>query len=175
MTNAEILIAVSTIIGPIAAVQIQKYLESWRSKRDARYLIFRTLMANRATGLSVESVQALNAIPIEFYGNKKINDKWEELFDHLTKSSTNPEIWIEKRNSLLNDLLLLIGKSLKYDFNIAQISKIYHPNIHTNIEQEQHEIRKNALRVLKGEQSLSLAIKEIPTSDKIATLQTATQ
>lgn len=175
MTNAEIVIAAATLLGPIAAVQIQKWLESWRGARERRLSVFRTLMATRATNLSPEHVQALNAIPIEFYGKKKILDKWEEYYDHLGNKALAPDLWENKRLDLFVQLMGLIAVLLGYKFNVSDVKKIYHPAGHTNIENEQHEIRANMLGVLKGEQSLSLAIKEFPVSEDAVKLQSSVQ
>ena len=63
MTWAEIVIAFATVSGPIFAIQIQKYLESWREIRARRLQVFRILMATRATIVAPEHVHALNSIP----------------------------------------------------------------------------------------------------------------
>ena len=50
-------------------------------------MIFRTLMATRATRLSAEHVQALNGIELTFYGGgkkeKKVLEAWKAYHDHL--------------------------------------------------------------------------------------------
>uniref|UniRef100_UPI002AA29EDF DUF6680 family protein n=2 Tax=Serratia TaxID=613 RepID=UPI002AA29EDF len=58
----------AVILGPIFAVQVQKYLEQFREKKQRRLNIFRSLMSTRAERLNREHVQALNMIDIEFYG-----------------------------------------------------------------------------------------------------------
>lgn len=175
MTNAEMLIAAATITGPIAAVQIQKWLEGWRGVRERRLWVFKTLMATRVTNLSLEHVQAINSIPIEFYGKKKIVDKWEEYYDHLGIKDAPADLWASKRFDLFVELVTLIAVSLGYKFNSSEIKRIYHPMLHTNMENEQHEIRQNILRIVKGEQSLNLAIKELPVSEDAAQLQALVQ
>lgn len=175
MTNAEIVIAAATLIGPIAAVQIQKWLEIWRGTRERRLLVFRTLMATRATNLSPDHVQALNSIPIEFYGQRKILDKWSEYYDHLNTDSISTEIWMNKRIDLFLEMMSHIAENLGYKFNVSEVRKIYHPAGHTTIEIEQNEIRQRTLRLLRGEQSLNLAIKELPVSEKATKLQASVQ
>lgn len=175
MTNAEIVIAAATLLGPISAVQIQKWLETWRGVRERRLLVFKTLMATRVTNLSPEHVQALNSIPIEFYGKKKILDKWEEYYDHLGDKSIAPELWGTKRIELFVQLMGLISVSLGYKFNVSEVKKIYHPTGHANIENEQHEIREHVLRLLRGEQALNLAIKEFPVSEDAIRQQESVQ
>ena len=66
----DVAIVFATIVGPVLAVQAQKWLERSRAIRDRRMRIFRVLMSTRAARLSANHVEALNAISIEFYGSK---------------------------------------------------------------------------------------------------------
>jgi hypothetical protein len=78
---ADAAIVFATIAGPVLAVQAQKWLEKSRAINDRRNQIFRVLMATRAAMLSPGFVEALNAVPVEFYGTrgklKQINEKWK--------------------------------------------------------------------------------------------------
>jgi hypothetical protein len=59
-------IVVATVMGPILAVQAQKYLERHQDRRKAKDTIFRVLMSTRASRLSAQHVQALNGIEMAF-------------------------------------------------------------------------------------------------------------
>jgi hypothetical protein len=56
----------ATILGPILAVQAQKWVEIIRERRGRKLWIFHTLMATRAARTSTEHVQALNMIDLIF-------------------------------------------------------------------------------------------------------------
>jgi hypothetical protein len=86
----EIAIMFATVMGPILAVQAQKIIERHREKRHRQIWIFRTLMATRAAALSAGHVEALNAVPIEFYRTKKIVDSWKEYLDYLSQQQVRP-------------------------------------------------------------------------------------
>lgn len=73
-------IAGCTLLGPVLAVQAQKWVEGFREQRARRLTIFRRLMATRAQNLNPAHVEALNAVPIDFYKDKKVMDAWEEYF-----------------------------------------------------------------------------------------------
>jgi hypothetical protein len=85
----ELAIVFATLLGPVLAVQAQKWIERAREKTQRKIAIFRTLMATRATFLSPAHVEALNAIPIEFYGNKK-NHRPVERISRLSISIRHP-------------------------------------------------------------------------------------
>ena len=74
MTISDWLVILAIIIAPILAVQVQKIIESRRSKRERKLQVFKALMATRATPLSPIHVEALNMIDIEFYDDKMLGN-----------------------------------------------------------------------------------------------------
>jgi hypothetical protein len=65
------LIIVATLVGPIVAVQVTRHLDKQKETRDRKLIIFKTLMATRQYNLSMEHVQSLNSIDLEFSSKKK--------------------------------------------------------------------------------------------------------
>jgi hypothetical protein len=161
----DIAIVFATLLGPVLAVQAQKYLERDREIKQRRAWIFRTLMATRATSLSPAHVEALNAIPIEFYGHDKklkaIIDKWKAYLDHLGQKSMAMEVWGPKRHELFIDLLHEMAGFLGYEFNRVEISnEIYSPEGHAKIETDQELIRRGLAQLLSGQFALPVVVKE---------------
>jgi Family of unknown function (DUF6680) len=167
----EWLIAGCTLAGPVLAVQAQKWIEGFREKNARRLTIFRTLMATRATNLSPAHVEALNAVPIDFYKDKRVMDAWEEYFMHLTTEPANNPTWGTKRIDLFVKLLALIGAKVGYDFNVAQMNRIYFPKAHGELDADQETVRKGVVALLKGDISLPIEIKAAPASPETAALQ----
>ncbi len=170
---SDYLIAACALLGPILAVQAQKWLEGLRAKRDRRLAIFQTLMATRATNLSSRHVEALNAVPIDFYKDKKVMDAWEEYFAHLTNAPADNPTWGPKRLDLFVKLLAVIGSRVGYDFNVAQMNRIYFPAAHGELENDQDFIRKGIVALLRGNIQLPMAVKELPASPEILDAQKA--
>lgn len=170
----DIAIVIAAILGPVLAVQAQKWLERSRDVKERRLAIFRTLMATRAAVLYPDHVQALNAIPVEFYGTKsklkEINDAWKLFLDHHATDTTT-EVWFQKRTDLFMDLLYLISQFLGYGFNRAQLERdIYSPRAHGELETEQMIIRKGVVQLFNGEAALPMAVKEFPATADDETL-----
>lgn len=166
---SDIAIVAATLLGPVLAVQAQKWLERARAIADRRNHIFRVLMATRAAVLSPSHVEALNAIPVEFYGKsdklKCINDAWKLFLDHHAQNLNATEAWMQKRTDLFLDLLHLISNFLGYRFNRAQLaSDIYNPVAHGQLESEQTLIRRGLAKLLSGETVLPMAVKEFPAT-----------
>lgn len=166
------IIAGCTLLGPVLAVQAQKWVESFREKRARRLTIFRTLMATRAQNLSAAHVEALNAVPIDFYKDKKVMDAWEEYFMHLssTQIDTDPT-WGPRRVDLFVRLLAVIGSRVDYQFNVAEMNRIYFPNAHSDLDEQQNFVRKAVVELLKGDISLPVVIKSAPSSPEAVALQ----
>lgn len=132
-------IASCTLAGPVLAVQAQKWIEGFREKQSRRLTIFRTLMATRALTLNPVHVEALNAVPIDFYKDKKVMDAWEEYFMHLTTSlSAHDPTWGPKRIDLFVKLLAAISSKVGYQFNVAEMNRIYFPNAHGELDEQQN-------------------------------------
>ncbi len=174
----DIAIVLATIVGPIAAIQIQKWLER-RGEANARRLqIFRVLMATRAVTLSPGHVEALNAIPIEFYGPtipklKSITDDWRTYQDHLDRKDLTPELWAEKRRELLTNLLFNMSQYLGYKFSRSEIERVYYPTGHGEMEIEQSVIRKGMAKLFTGEFSLPMEVTGFPVDDEALMAQKA--
>jgi hypothetical protein len=170
---SDVVIATCTLLGPVLAVQAQKWVERFREKQQRRLTIFRTLMATRALNLSPQHVEAINSVPIDFYQDKSVIDAWEEYFDHLSRSGEGDAVWGQKRVDLFVKLLAAIAKKVGYNFNVAEMNRIYFPRAHGMIEEDANIIRKGAAAMFKGEFALPLAIKTVPTSQEAADLQSA--
>lgn len=164
-------IVLATILGPIFAVQVQKWLEKWRAIRERRFWIFRSLMATRAANLNPLHVEALNAIPIDFYGRKPIIDIWEEYFAHLSNKEMAKDVWAGKRLDIFIRLLAAIGKDLKYTFNVAELHRIYFPEGHGNLEADQLAITRGLALLLSGQQPLKMSVESFPQPSADAAAQ----
>ena len=170
MTKTESLTILALIIGPILAVQIQKFIE-WRGEQKKRKkLTFFTLMATRAAKLSPQHVEALNRIDIDFYDNDKVKQSWKTLldnFEHCPQDvndlnySTLIKQWSDKSEDLLIDLLYEMAISLNYKFDKVHLKrKVYMPKGHVDFENENVEMRKAILGILRGNNSIPIKVIE---------------
>lgn len=153
---------VAIIVAPIIALRVQRQLDEAREAQGRRLWIFKTLMTYRATRLNPLFVQALNMIDIEFTAKpeKEVRDKWKELADHYDEwgrrsreqqnyDNTND---LTRAADLLAELLVKMGASLGYEFDKVYIKKgCYYPEGLSNIEQEQHALRRATLNLLSGQ------------------------
>jgi len=160
---------IGAVVGPIAAIQVQKWLERRQRNRDRREWVFHTLMATRAARTSPDHVQALNMIDLAFYGPKvgrsfrhsekdqEVLDAWKEYIDSLgenvsvlTDDARNRR-W-ERRDELFFDLLEIMATALRYRFDRVILKKHgYIPTAHGTLEQQQEEFRRGMLSLLAGD------------------------
>ena len=160
MDWSAVAIVIATVMGPILAVQAQKYLERHRDQKRAKDTIFRVLMATRATRLAGEHVQALNGIELAFYGGgrkeKRVLEAWTAYHDHLnTKFGKEAASeWGIRQADLFIDLLHVMAVSLRYDFDKTHIKNSwYSPEAHGTIEQELNIIRGALAEIVTGRRS----------------------
>lgn len=142
----------AVLLAPFLAVFAQKQIEIWRSDRERKLSIFKSLMATRGATLSPQHVQALNMIDLEFSGKdakeREVKSAWKEYLDHLAQLPSDPEqrekvidAWVERKNDYLTDLLQVMGKHLGYNFDKVHIKRgFYTPEGHARRELDQNEI-----------------------------------
>jgi len=164
ITASDWMIAIATFLSPFLALQMQRLLDNRRAKKDRQLNVFRTLMATRATNLNSEHVAAVNAVPIDFYGNKDILDKWQEYYAHLSRQDMSVEAWALRRVDLMNGMLSSIGRYLKYKFSAAEIQKIYHPKGHVEIEAAQTTVLNKLASFLAGETAVKMEVTKLPST-----------
>ena len=177
---ADLAIIFATLLGPVLAVQAQKYLESRRAIEERRHKIFGLLMTTRAAQLSPAHVDAFNAIPVEFYGTsgrlKEINDAWKLYLDHHSITGPATEPWLQKRLDLFVELLFQISRQLGYSYSKAQLQNdIYSPVAHGELENDQTLIRKGLAKLLSGELVLPMAVREFPATADEVTIRNQTE
>lgn len=159
------------IIGPILAVQAQKFLEAVRYKKQRRLNLFHTLMSTRATRVSNEHVGALNMIDIEFYGRKifghrfqtptekSITNAWKNYNDQLNTPYAPEQLamWADKGDVLFTTLLYKMSNALGYDFDEVQLKRdCYRPIAHGNLDEEQHKLRTALIEVMEGRKPIPI-------------------
>ncbi|MPT47110.1 MAG: hypothetical protein E2598_01665 [Sphingobium sp.] len=167
---SDVAIIIATLAGPVLAVQAQKWLEKSRAINDRRNHIFRVLMATRAARLSPGHVEALNAIPVEFYGRSKklkpIVDDWHTYLDTLeNKGNLEGQVLAVARQNAFMDMLHKISIFLGYSFNRSELEKdVYYPEGHKVIEDDQELIRRGFAAMFKEELAIPMAVKEFPAT-----------
>ena len=180
MTGIELtIVALSTIAGPILAVQAQKWIERATERRRAQLQVFYWLMATRATRLANEHVQALNRIELEFRGRsakeKTVRDAWRLYADNLNQGGGNTDAsitaWLSRGDTLFNDLMFAMSTALGFKFDRVQLSRgVYYPRGHGEIEERHRRILLSLERVLGGD-AIPMKITEAPGSQETAKLQ----
>jgi hypothetical protein len=175
MTTFDWISIFAIVLGPILAVQAQKFLERIRERKDRREAIFKTLMATRGAQLSLQHVEALNRIDLEFPKTgkfRKVNDAWQQYFDHLADheyGKDNQTRWTERQSELLTELLKTMGESINYNFTRVEIKRnIYSPTGHYQLEDENRRIREALLKIFEGQQRFPVElISSEPTEEQV--------
>ena len=176
MTINNWLTIIAIIIAPIAAVQVQKFLDIRRERRARKMQVFKTLMTTRATPLSPYHVESLNMIDIEFYDNKKITEAWKLLldnFENYPKDTQDPNYQTklnscsEKSKELLTNLLYEVAVSLGYSFDKVHLMRgAYIPKGHADIELDQEFIRRSLVGVFLGKLPIPIKVINVEKTDK---------
>ncbi|MBU3636081.1 DUF6680 family protein [Polynucleobacter sp. es-MAR-4] len=175
MTGGDWAIVFATLMGPVLAVQAQKWIEALRKTSEAKDLIFKSLMATRGARLSPEHVRALNMIDLTFYGKsaarrtkmeQNVLDAWREYLDHLYEPFPQDDAKIKvvqaHREELITNLLSAIASERGFKFDRVQLKKgSYMPIGFEEQDRNQKALLESAVKVFKGERAL-LVINKTP-------------
>lgn len=148
MTVSDWLLISSTLLGPILAVQAQKWVERATESRRRRRWIFDTIMSNRATRLADENIRALNAIDLEYRPrlfpsgkDRAVVSAWRSLFGELTQGlrDAGPDpnaaainAWNERCREHYVRLEGAMSAALGFDFTDEELRRgIYYPQAHS--------------------------------------------
>lgn len=91
------LVVIATLLSPLIAVQVTKWLDRRTQSREEQVRIFKTLMATRAANLDPRHVESLNVIDVVFHAGDKqqieIRRLWKQYLDHLNDRAYPRDSW----------------------------------------------------------------------------------
>lgn len=190
MSTASILTVLAIFLGPIAAVIITRIIDNKRSADHRKMDIFRTLMRTRRQPTSIQHVEALNLIEIEFSGCNRVIDSFSKLFEHFDtqharlsteevgdgmdqSEASHRNILFDtrianERQKLLAKLLHAIATERKIKIEQLEILEGgYAPQVWANIELEQTIIRKYMTDLYQGRGHIPVyVVNDPPASDR---------
>jgi hypothetical protein len=184
ITIADWLIILATLLSPLIAVQVQKWIERATERRDAQLQVFYDLMATRATRVAPKHVEALNKIDLEFRSKgrpkeREVLNRWRIYADHLNiqVDEENEAVitqWHIQRDELFTDLLEALAAALGYPFNRVELRRgIYYPRAHSQAEIRKEIFEREIVRLLTGNSSLNMRVTDIPPNEEGLKLQLA--
>lgn len=166
-TIPEIITILAILVGPIAAVQVDRYLAKARDAKRRKEDVFKTLMITRAQSINFEHVKALNAIDLEFDGRKRsekgVIDAWKKYLDHLGDKPYPADHWNAERIKRLIKMLHEMACALDYEIDETHIKNgIYSPEGHVALENDQFEALKGWIDVLNGNRAVPIRVVNMP-------------
>jgi hypothetical protein len=179
MNVSDWMLITATILGPILAVQAQKWIERATESRRRRRWIFDTIMSNRATRLADENIRALNAIDLEYRPgiipskkDRAVVSAWRSLFGELTQGLRNagpdadaPTVnaWDDRCRELYVRLESAMSAALGFKFTDEELRRgIYYPRGHVEREATQTAILQNLKKLLAGETAINTKVIVTP-------------
>jgi hypothetical protein len=166
------------VIGPIAAVQVQKAIERATEEKRERFSIFKTLMRTRGNIISRDHVDALNTISLVFTKKNErdaeVRRKWEIYLNRLllpypVNASEAIQLDFGKANiRCLTELLMALAKALGYKFDEEDINRVYAPIGHGKEAAQIPAIRERLLEIVDGKRVLNTHAAIFPGNPEIS-------
>jgi len=151
-------VVIATLLGPVLAVLVTRYVDDVRRQRDRRTDIFRALMGSRRAILSPDRVKALNMVEIEFHGIAPVEQAHRRVMENINLLHPLPDNWSENQRKLITKLLSEMATFLGY--KLEQLDVLdggYYPQGYVDIELEQQAVRQALVEVLSGKRPLLIS------------------
>jgi hypothetical protein len=159
MGAKDAILALATFFGPILSalmvIYITRHIDADRHKTERKSEIFYHLAKTRNFRLHADHVVSLNLVPVVFADNDFVMKNFKNYIEHLYKQvpidQQEGQRFEEARDVLFGKLLVSIGRSLGMDFAADEMRYFgYMPNGWAETENEQGQVRKLLINVLRG-------------------------
>ncbi|GGF42724.1 DUF6680 family protein [Mameliella alba] len=132
----------------ILSETLRREAEQDSEQKRLKLFVFTTIMQERASVFSAESVRALNLIDVVFNDSEPVREAWAELYNAFNARNASPFDHDSKLRALLKVMSedIGLGSKLKTD----DLGRVYFPNSLAEEHEVQHLERKAALQRLKG-------------------------
>lgn len=164
VTISDWLIVLSTLLSPLIAVQVQKWIELGRESKNRKRRVFEMLMGTRRDVLSFDHKRALNMIDYVFVNDKPVINAWHNYFDSLSIIATdeNSKEVLATRQRLFIEMLRQMSNLSGYKFEDRTLERGYYsPQAHVDLEQNQQKITAGLVRLVEGA-SLKMDVTSFP-------------
>ena len=163
---SDVIMIAAVVVAPFFALWAQWRLQLRKEGRDRRLWIFKTLMRTRATPISVDHVQALNLIDVEFCspnpGDQGVRESWDRYLTHLNRPDVSPgdlDMWVNAERDLLADMLNKMAVVVGYHFDFTYLkTHTYYPRGHGEAEVLAQQMQKDLAEIVAGRKSLKMEI-----------------
>jgi hypothetical protein len=145
----------ATLLGPILAVIVTRWIDSNRAEKSRQLEIFRALMRTRRAPLLPDHVNALNLVEIEFHGVSAVLTAYNDLMQFVNTPAPADEQWPARHRSYLTKLLSAMAKHLGYKIEqLAVLEGGYYPTGWGTADEQQLALRLGFIELLSGKRSL---------------------
>jgi hypothetical protein len=166
MENWAIFLA--TLVSPIAAVLITRWLDDRRESRQRKYNCFENLMASRRKQLSGQFVDSLNLALIIYMDSENVIRELYSLFDHFNNTAPIAKEdqegwkqWHDEKETRITKLIFEMCKELNVSSKIEQLDimkKHYAPQYWADTETDQVAIRKFVVDLREGKVKFPVSV-----------------
>ncbi|MBB3407959.1 hypothetical protein FHT87_001862 [Rhizobium sp. BK316] len=162
-------VVVATFVGPIAAVAITLWYQERSAWKSSRRSLFVSMMRTRRNPTNAEFVGALNLVPVYFYSENAVMQRYKELmaiFDDTMWLQAEARARLgEKADLHVAYLLSEMSKAVGTPVEQLQILRgAYAPQGWLDEEQAQKRLRESLTAIATGNAVLPVAVIPPPQS-----------
>jgi hypothetical protein len=165
MKLTDVLTIAAILIGPIAALMIQRALDKGRETTRRRQELFRVIWATRAFPgrLQYRHVESLNMVGLDFANESKVIEAWKEYLDMLNTSEptdgAQQQQFYRDRDGKFISLIFAMSQTLGYKFTHLETAKQhYSPQAHGTWAEQEQILRDGITELFKNHKPIPIRI-----------------
>lgn len=163
LENIDWAVVAATFAGPISAVCITLWYQGHAAAMQARREVYISLMRNRLYPISGEFVGAFNVVPVHFYKDEQVMERYRQLHAIFSDSGWHhPETSLRVAEKVPSAIAYLLSEmSIAMKTPISQLDILngaYAPSRWADDEQAQRELRDAMRLLLSGHKPLPVEI-----------------
>jgi hypothetical protein len=165
MKLTDILTIVAILIGPIAALMIQRFLDQTRETNRRKKELFRIIWATRGFPARLQNrhVDSLNMVGLDFADESKVVTTWKEYLDMLNSTEPSdetqrPQFYRDRDNKFI-DFIFAMAQVLDYHATRLEVQKQYYSPVAHGTWHDQEAIwREGITRLFKDNNPIPIRI-----------------
>ena|SRR5436309_12568848 len=131
MTDPTLAIAslLAILLSPLIAVLVSTYLQNRKERRDQKFFLLATLIANRHNAVGDETIRALNTIDAVFHDAPRVRELWQAYFAMLNNEGLNNALGWQQRQTKNLEMITEMARVLGYGKAITalDVDRVYTP------------------------------------------------
>lgn len=161
-SGQDVVVLIAILVGPILAVLVQLWRETWSSKRRMKMGVFLEILAHHnGVDPPMSYYNSINHIPVAFHGVNNVLEAWRSMIEASMANPFDSEAFSRRKLALCNTMAQHLGFG---NITMEDIRRFYQPQSFLDTAHENALVRQEFIRVYAASEHLGVPRTPEPKS-----------